>query len=139
MITEDYVSFEIAKLLKEKGFSGEFHKHYWGYEHGKEFLTEGSFNPEYDYPAPTLQMAMKWLREIKGISIDIITDWEWARDPITMTKIEIEYPEASEFTGYYYEIHQLEPHRLLYDSAVISKNREEACEAAIKYCLENLI
>lgn len=40
MIKEDIVSFEIAKLLKEKGFSGETHKHYWGYEPGKEFLTQ---------------------------------------------------------------------------------------------------
>ena len=54
MITEDYINLEIAKLLNTKDFKGEFHKHYWGYEPGKEFLTDSSFNPEYDDPAPPL-------------------------------------------------------------------------------------
>ena len=29
MITEDYVSFETAKLLKEKGFDSECHSYYY--------------------------------------------------------------------------------------------------------------
>lgn len=28
MITEDYVSFETAKLLKEKGYKGSFNSYY---------------------------------------------------------------------------------------------------------------
>ena len=68
MVTEDYVSYEVAKLLKEKGFNetsntigtynnkGEFYL-YWhekGYDHNRLSTW---------YSAPTLQMAMKWLRE----------------------------------------------------------------------------
>lgn len=123
-ITEDYVSRETYKLLKEKGYDGELKIFY---------DTEG-----YTYPAIHLYDAMKWLREVRGISIDIITNFEWIRDPMAPST-DIEYPEISEFTGYYLEIHQLVPHRLLYDSPVISKTYSIVCEEAIKYCLKNLI
>lgn len=114
---EQYVGFGVAKLLKEKGFNGEWHKHYWGYFHGKEFLTEGSFNPEYDYPAPTQQMAMAWLREVHNfivlVDYDIFTDKFYCyirkrfSDYITPT---------DSFNSY-----------------------EEAVEAALEYVLKNLI
>ena len=121
MIKEDYVSFEVAKLLKEKGFDGEWHKHYWGYFPGKEFLTEGLFNPEYDYPAPTLQMAMKWLREVHNRYIEICTDNAYNSKDIvfrpTIFDKKLNYLwESDNYSTY-----------------------EEACEAAIKYVLENLI
>lgn len=131
MITEDYVSFELAKLLNIKGFKGEFHKHYWGYEPGKEFLTDSSFNPEYDYPAPTLQMAVKWLREVHnqiivpGISLDDRTSG-------TINHY---------FVGIWY-IPKNNGGAFCYTSPTPYKgyqSYEEACEAAIKYCLENLI
>lgn len=79
MITEDYVSFETAKLLKEKGFDGEVQpvssKNI--YEPYKGRLI-GNI-PEHAIIAPTFQMAMKWLREVHnkiivpGISLDDIT------------------------------------------------------------------
>ena len=74
-ITDDYVSFEIAKLLKEKGF---------------DELCFALYNPEEEliqcgvklsntqvgrvpgsYSAPTHQMALKWLREVHNIFIEI--------------------------------------------------------------------
>lgn len=64
MITEDYVSFETAKLLKEKGFDVNCYTHY---------SSDGQ-NVYYNYQTPsdginmpTLQMAMKWLRETYNI------------------------------------------------------------------------
>jgi len=71
MITEDYVSFETAKLLKEKRFdipcmgrysvrSREFHLDC------TKMYNNGGF---FVYAAPTLQMAMKWLREVHNIDI----------------------------------------------------------------------
>lgn len=113
MITEDYVSFEIAKLLKKKGF--------------KE-LTYACFTIDgddlYGYRAigndvmrPTLQMAMKWLREVYNIAIE--TEWEhlWYAyiKPMTSKPSEEDYYQCE------------------------SSKYEEACEVAIKYCLENLI
>ena len=127
MITEDYVSFETAKLLKEKGFD------IWGdgsYDSGieiyKEYSPSGLLNScaaskphSKGYPAPTLQMVMKWLRNIHGlfIHIDVIREAScWLAD-IQDIKGDVNiYPVKNEFPNY-----------------------EEACEAAIKYCLKNLI
>ena len=126
MITEDYVSFETAKLLKEKRFNGECHKHYWGYEPGKEFLSSGSYNPEYDYLAPTLQMAMKWLREVHNIAICICAYY-------STNPYELNYRNNKPYWKIGIMNHISSRY---YDSF---NNYEEACEAAIKYCLENLI
>lgn len=117
MIQEAYVSFETAKLLKEKGFDGEFHKHYWGYEEGREFLTEGSFNSEYDYPAPTQQVTMRWLREVHSIFLSI-------QQHIDMSYVWYIYADGVP-RGCDRESH--------------NNSYEDACEAAIKYCLTNLI
>lgn len=77
MITEDYVSFETAKLLKEKGFDEETHGYYpiKGDATGRLFANSSS---EYNHnhsqvqiSAPTLQMTMKWLREVHNITIGI--------------------------------------------------------------------
>lgn len=56
-IKEDYCSYELSKLLKEKGFDGEIHTTF-----DKEGYTQASI---------THQMAMKWLREEYNIFIDI--------------------------------------------------------------------
>lgn len=64
MITEDYVSFEVAKLLKEMGFDGDTSCYYtpdnkkrWVYQHYQDFDKKDRIE------CPTFQMAMKWLRE----------------------------------------------------------------------------
>ena len=68
MITEDYVSFEVAKLLKEKGFNEYCLKNYWSsdkelhdwkWELSYNRNSDGNCNTK-DCAAPTLQMAMKW-------------------------------------------------------------------------------
>ena len=60
MATEDYVSFETAKLLKEKGFDCECSRFYmpnghgmWKYEHYHDFDISDKIE------CPTIQMAMK--------------------------------------------------------------------------------
>ena len=75
MITEDYCSYEVAKLLKGKGFDDECRTVYKSngcihdnvrYE-GKWLTNSLLFSSEYS--APTHQMAMKWLRQAHGIHI----------------------------------------------------------------------
>ena len=72
---EDFVSFEIAKKLKEKGFSLEKTEIY-----GK-FDSDGLFHPQlyFNYIetmdcneiiAPTISQVLKWLRDEKKISIE---------------------------------------------------------------------
>lgn len=125
MITEDYVSFEVAKLLKEKGFG--FDAYVRSYYEKDKYRTKEEFSTgnalwnynisSFRYSAPTLQMAMKWLREVHNIAIE--TEWEhlWYAyiKPMTSKPSEQDYYQCE------------------------SSKYEEACEAAIKYCLENLI
>lgn len=118
MITEDYVSFEIAKLLKDKGFEQI------GCQ--KQYNTQGDLCIGYCYGpvAPTLQMVMKWLREVHHIFIDIDYDPHEFGDKPYFTLI------TNMDTCSYYSGKHLPVNRATY---------EEMAEAAIKYCLENLI
>lgn len=147
MITEDYVSFETAKLLKEKGFDEKCFQYYVIYakwdgvpfqDYAIEFRRLYSedeplinskglkcFSEERNkhsvFSAPTLQMVIKWLREEHKIFITIglctypiLNKCTWIPQVETLNDC---YPNVSKEYGTY----------------------EEACEAAIKYCLENLI
>ena len=126
---EDYVSFETAKLLKEKGFDGECRCYYFSNDEVQfeESLTRWNWNNGYTfrYSAPTLQMAMKWLREVYNYDISICLD---------------SYVEP--YDNEYYIVIRRRKDRFEEISPceqVYFKTYEEACEAAIKYCLENLI
>ena len=126
MITEDYVSFETAKLLKEKGFNELCYQKYdsdgeLSFNHVGYVNSEKPCDDFYAL-APTLQMAMKWLRE-KGIEI-------------------IVYPFSNiveENMLYTADICTSTLTRQLGHLRGIWKTYEEAVEAALKYCLENLI
>lgn len=137
MIKEDYVSFETAKLLKEKGFDEEC---YTAYFNGKlvDYTMFGFCMGEI-INAPTLQMAMKWLREVH--SCYIVTYWEFKnydengnpvfKDIIWSYNIAIpKYNSARKGDGDYFDIESEKEDYTTY---------EEVCEAAITYCLENLI
>ena len=124
MITEDYVSFETAKLLKEKGFDEDTICVYIG----RHLLIkgEGTISNTTDMPiipAPTLQMAMKWLREVHKWSIQVFPcfdDLKWWFDIYELKIQEFNSrPELLSDVGY--------------------DTYEEATEAAIEYCLTNLI
>ena len=70
-MNEDYVSLEVAKLLKEKGFDWFCEKRYiendeHDYEPDGKVLVYVGF---IYYKKPTLYMAQKWLREEKEIHI----------------------------------------------------------------------
>ena len=115
-ITEDYVSFEIAKLLKEKGFH-EVCKCQYG-RHGDISWTSCNNGNVTTFARPTLQMAMKWLREVNKLFIEIKMSkntflWGYR---VSISNGSTSCLHANNFNKY-----------------------EEACEAAIKYCLENLI
>ncbi len=127
MVTEDYVSFEVAKLLKEKGFDNPCKVSYNRFKTLEDtFISEwGKAN---QYKAPTLQMAMKWLREVHNIFININVI------PYTTVTMEQCY--------YFYKIYR--NRRPINFSSQIEdiqfyNTPEEAIEAALKYTLENLI
>ena len=92
MITEDYVSYEIAKLLKEKGFDEcticSFDK-----DGNPKDILRPFIESDGDVRKPTLQMAMSWLRELKRCIIVIIPKWftpygcaKYAYSALTMKK-----------------------------------------------------
>ena len=77
---ETYVSLEVAKLLKEAGFDWKCIRYYqnddetlYGPLVEQYKLVETNFNvaPVYmnQYSAPTLDVAQRWLREVKNIQI----------------------------------------------------------------------
>lgn len=109
-MTEDYVSFEVAKLLKEKGFD------YQGFDY---IDFEGEVIKQ---DRPTHQMAMKWLRE-KGIECVVIPIWN------TIGKQYRSYVLSD--LGDKYKDN--------YDSYSDNISYKEAAEAALKYALENLV
>ena len=125
MIKEAYVSYKIAKLLKEKGFNEET-THWYNV---KESLindypvTYKNFsNPEKVWLAPTHQMACAWLR--KKHFIIVVTpvlfnveyeNSKWGYDIWADDNLEVSSEDCNKPLATY----------------------EEATEEALKYVLEN--
>lgn len=121
-ITEDYCSYEVAKLLKEKGFNEPIRC--W-YDNFQDFHEEGVRMSNTDCLPPTImcpthQMAMKWLRENSDITISIF--------PTIETDMIVR-------EDYNYAIYKNKT--VVYQSC--STSYEDAVEAALKYSLERLI
>lgn len=129
MIEEAYVSFDVAELLKEKGFDEPIRC--W-YDNFQDFHEEGVRMSNSDclppsVMCPTQAMAMAWLRKVHNkhcdIGYDIDLDWFFQIIDLKET-IEYDYPETKRYhtendTGF--------------------NTYEEAVEAALRYTLENLI
>lgn len=73
MNKEDYVSLEVAKLLKEKGYHEPCKSAYDRDGNMGEYLSVKDWNAEYDwtFSRPTLCEAAKWIRETHLIHIDV--------------------------------------------------------------------
>lgn len=121
---EAYVSLEVAKLLKEKGFEVIT---YMVYDNQGNFDYQNCVCCNVDRMpclyAPTHQMAMAWLREKKYISI-VIDD---------------EIPLSYKYIIKKYNITELYKVEVLKLDSLPFAKYEDAVEAALKYCLENLI
>ena len=126
MITEDYVSFETAKLLREKGFDEKCRAVY------EEKILR--INTLCDYLnselssyvcAPTLQMACKWLREEKNLCIYVFPHkdgYEYGKWEAGICYCDDAIDATINACGH-----------------IFGETYEEACESALKYTLENLI
>lgn len=129
MIQEDYVTPETAKLLNEKGFKGDCIMNYIDNElmnvYNSDFPSPyelDNYNSEV-IDAPTLWMAMKWLRENHNLFIQVEFDPPiFSSDIYKMDEID-EYGSAKHIPPTF----------------VNAKSYEEAVEIALKYSLENLI
>lgn len=127
MIHEEICTYEVCKLAKEKGFREKCIEHY--YDDTKDLYR--SSNPQcYNFggntsDAPTQSLLQRWLREEKGIFVEVLVDDD-SNTPLT------------------YNIHQYKDwnwecvchHHGNYYAA----NDWELClEDALKYALENLV
>ena len=140
MIKEAYCSFEVSKLLREKGFDGECRMMYREHDkhrlyyipdpnHIGEFTIDAKWIKSYNKKthaeyllAPTHQMATAWLRE-KGIYITIIYGDYPANKKVFWTP-QIDSLEGFDLPDSFYQEYDL---------------YEDAVESALKYSLKNLI
>ena len=119
MITEDYVSYETAKLLKEKGFEGECSRFcipngnsMWKYEHYHNFDISDRIE------CPTIQMALKWLRKVHNLNIWVEPNHD--KEGLYNAHVKVGW-WSNNWAGVGYNTY------------------EKATEEAIKYCLKHLI
>ena len=123
---EAYCSYEVAKLLKEKGFNEPCYQKYDN-EGYLSFNHIGYINNEkpcddFYALAPTHQMAMSWLREVH--------------------KIFIEISVSIDLNGNYHFSYRILDKECKYVIKVCTDfdwTYEDAVEAAVKYCFEKLI
>jgi hypothetical protein len=121
-ITEDYISFEIAKLLKEKGFNEECFALYNPdgvlIQSGIRLNNIQVGRVEGSYSAPTLQMTMKWLREVYNFHIWVEPSHD--KEGLYNAHVKVGW-WSNNWAGVGYNTY------------------EKATEEAIKYCLKHLI
>lgn len=127
-LLEDYCSFEIAKLLKEKGFNIKCNTYFISDNDIAAISILRDFNNNGVYlSAPSQSLVLKWLRKVHNYYIQIMLD-SWA---------------CGGHLGYYVVIQNLKSdfEIMLQDvvDEVFYQTYEEAVEAAIKYTLKNLI
>lgn len=124
---DDYIPFEIAKKLQEKGYSHGYND--FGYrliysdECTIKFISNiGAYEREYygeNIPCPAISQVLKWLREEKKIYLElvVVVDAEYMCD---IYKIDIRPIECLGSTAWF-------------------KTYEQAALAGIEYVLDNLI
>ena len=125
MIKEAYVSYEVAKLLKEKGFNWITQYVYTLDGTGSTPHKIGNWRATSNIQKPTHQMACAWLREKYNICITIYPDKENGYEAVlydTENDVEIVLQSFG-----------------IYGIHIYEEIYEDAVETAIKYCLENLI
>lgn len=128
---ETFVSFDLAKKLKEKGYPqrtfGDYNMVCSTYfQDGRHYKDGCICNKEDAYTAPTISEALTWLREEKNIHVSPVL-WHkgWYVDIQSFTK------ETDE-DGVSYEVNNE-------FQSIDYKTYEESVIAGVNYCLENLI
>lgn len=131
---EAYVTYEVAKLLKEKGFDWECCFYWCVFPNGDRVHTEYGYFANHNgnetdrfVSRPTQAMACRWLRE-RGIHIMPTIGCDVDRTP------RIFYGAVIELFNDYGDIDYRDPlDENGYDEP------EDAVEEALQYCLTNLI
>ena len=106
MITEQYVSFETARMLKEAGFDALCNSMYTDNGFGWSDLDKVNYNEyETSYSRPTQSLAAKWLREVYNVAIyslydDDMEQWFYVVDAFTKNPVINGFQSDSEYDDY---------------------------------------
>jgi hypothetical protein len=130
----DFVSYDIAKKLKEKGFKTE--NTAWCYLDGNLVQVNKYVNiSPYEY-APTISQVLKWLREEKKIHVEpcILADAD----------IDADGKVINEYTYWSFSVTHIETGDMIYfEYERIDDKRfdsyEQAAIEGIEYVIDNLI
>ena len=135
---EAYVSFEVAKLLKEKGFDWSCISYWCEFPNGDIVHTDVGASANHNgqetnrfTSRPTQQMACRWLREEKGIHI--VPD-----------RVKNVVDDNHPFYDYYCIIRDNNDEQYIVDSIDLPPGQyylacEDAINAALLFVLKNLI
>lgn len=129
MIHDEICTYEVCQLAKEKGFNVQTFDWYdYTGNYNKGFIPHKLHEcPRYkEYYAPTQSLLQRWLREEKGVVIEVICL------PTTRTSSKYEYKRHL-FLGS--DGHYLESE---YGDEIFD-TYELALEDALKYALKNLV
>jgi hypothetical protein len=126
---EDFVPFELAKKLEEKGFQIKFKYALGYYDTRGQFMTAADhWFLEYWTIAPTISQVLKWLREEKKIHFEFVAAAYGYNVIISQT------PDAGGTDYYYTHMNDDGPN----DGGAWDRY-EDAAIYCIKYVLDNLI
>ena len=143
MTQEDYVSYEVAQLLKEKGFDWECLAHWFvgterNFSISKTPQNWNEVKTDLDWlSCPTHQMACNWLREKHQlhISVDVSPLYGKTKDEKgrnTCGLLYWHYMASGEWMNEKYN-----PFQKAF--VVSAESNEQAIEKALRHSLENLI
>ena len=126
---ECYVSLEVAKLLKELGFDWECREYYynfittgWSLNFDDNFVNWNSWSEQY-ISAPTLEVAQRWLRVVKGIHLYVRPILDEHKYVVTVVVDDLTWGQVNDNNG----------------TAKRFNTYEEAQEAGIKKVLEIIL
>lgn len=126
---ECYVSLEVAKLLKELGFDWECREYYynftttgWSLSFDDNFVNWNSWSEQY-ISAPTLEVAQRWLRVVKGIHLYVRPILDEHKYVVTVVVDDLTWGQVNDNNG----------------TSKRFNTYEEAQEAGIKKALELIL
>lgn len=146
-VAEQYVSFETAKLLKERGFAQGCDLSYHPYSQRLDSKWSDNITSSY-IAAPTQQVAVRWLRDIHYIHVS--AELNSTKPNYRYHILVLEPRENPDEPDYHFRIkesidNKVETH---YDGTYESHLKEAkdmydtyefALEEALKYALKNLL
>lgn len=124
-ISEDYVSFETAKLLKEKGFDQNCPTYYLDGQVWRHYHCEVIPKGKPIFAAPTQSVASKWIREVHKLNIEVY------RTASGYIACIVKIPSGTDLKFLETDGDDL--------ASGTYTTYEKAIEAGIQYCLEHLI